>query len=598
MGYLNVFVTLIIPLLLRLTAIPVPRDQDIDTASINRQTHEAYMTARSNPDLAIRNAHWALSASWEIDYKKGIGDASLALGMAYFSRHDSGDSAAWYNFQAIDIYNETGDLTGKGRAYYCLAYVYSLKGMLDESEEYSRLSLDNFEKAGDKRGMVNSLSVLTYLARHRSDFEGALEMTNRAIETARSINDTVPLADALNTLGNIYKDKLLFDRAIQSYFEALKLWERKNDSAGLAIAYGSIGLMYYYQKEYDKALEYNFRKAPISERKGDLWELSKCLNNISQIYAARNQHDSSIFFLRKSLYLNEKMNYSSGIASACSNIATTYLLQGELDSANYYISKSVNIARSLNDSDLPSYLTTLGHVQRVRKNYDEALHNARNAYEMAKEQNAPIVISAAASLISDIYIETGRKDLAFDYMKEYFITNEKINQTEAKKQLAELLTRYETEKKEQQIKILEQTNLLKENRIQLQLLIIGIMILTGLIIISSSWLWIRNKNQQLRRMNEQLQFFIIRLEQQDKKTEQEESALEPGEMYKKWGLTERESEILYYLGIGCSNTIIAEKLFISDNTVKFHIKNIYLKLDVKNRIQALLRCKNDQSLIA
>jgi len=124
------------------------------------------------------------------------------------------------------------------------------------------------------------------------------------------------------------------------------------------------------------------------------------------------------------------------------------------------------------------------------------------------------------------------------------------------------------------------------------------MILIGLIIISSGWLWIRNKNLQLRRMNEQLQLFIIRQKQQDIKTEQEESALDPGEMYKKWGLTERESEILYYLGIGCSNTIIAEKLFISDNTVKFHIKNIYLKLDVKNRIQALLRCKNDQSLIA
>jgi LuxR family maltose regulon positive regulatory protein len=69
-------------------------------------------------------------------------------------------------------------------------------------------------------------------------------------------------------------------------------------------------------------------------------------------------------------------------------------------------------------------------------------------------------------------------------------------------------------------------------------------------------------------------------------------------MYKKWGLTERESEILFYLGMGYSNTEIAEKLFISENTVKFHIKSIYLKLDVKNRIQALLRCRNDRPHIA
>jgi ATP/maltotriose-dependent transcriptional regulator MalT len=595
MGYSTLFASLITLLSFQLSAISVPRDQDIDTASINRQTIEAYVAARKYPGLAIIKAHKALSASVQIDYEKGIADASLALGLAHFSSFSPGDSAAWYNFKAIDIYNRTGDITGKARAYYCLSYVYSLKGMLDESEKYSSLSLESFEKAHDKRGILNALSAMIYLARQKSDFDGALELTDRAIMTARSINDTVALADALNTLGNIYKNKLLFGRAIQSYFEALKLWEHKNDSAGLAIAYGSIGLMYFYQKEYDKALEYNFKKVPITERKGDLWELSKCLNNISQIYAARHQHDSSIYYLRKSLHLNERMNYPSGIAAVCSNIATTYILTGELDSANLYISKSVDIAERLKDAELPSYLTTLGHIQRRWGDYNAALQNARNAYNMAVEQNHPIVISDAAGLISDIYSETGRKDLAFDYIKEYYITREKINQAESKKQMAELFARYETEKKEQQIKILEQANLLKENRIDLQLLIIGVMILIGLIIISSGWLWIRNKNHQLQRINEQLQFFIIRQEQQEKKAEHDEP-LEPTTIYKKWGLTERESEILYYLGNGCSNNLIGEKLFISENTVKFHIKNIYLKLDVKNRIQALLRCQNDESV--
>lgn len=48
-------------------------------------------------------------------------------------------------------------------------------------------------------------------------------------------------------------------------------------------------------------------------------------------------------------------------------------------------------------------------------------------------------------------------------------------------------------------------------------------------------------------------------------------------------LTLREVEILKCLYQGLSNPEIAEKLFISANTVKFHIKNIYKKLDVSNR---------------
>ncbi len=485
MGYLSVFATLVISLSCQLTAIPVVQDQDVDTASINSQTRQAYILARSNPDLAIRDAHRALSASREIMYKKGIADASLALGMAYFAKYNPDDSAAYYNYQALDLYDKTGDITGKARACYCLAYVYSLKGMLDESENYSSLSLENFEKAGDKRGMLNALSALTHLARQKSDFDGALEMTNRAIETARSINDTVPLADALNTLGNIYKDMLLFNDAIDSYFEALSLWELKKDSGGLAIAYGSIALMYFYQKEYDKALEFNFKKVPISERTGDLWELSKTLNNISQIYSAQNRLDSSLYFLSKGLRLNEEMNYPSGVAAACHNIAATFFLKGNLDSANYYISRSISIAERLNDPGLPSYLITLGRVQRGRKNYDEAMMNAKKAYRMAVEQNEPIVISAAAGLLSDIYSETGRKDLAYEYLKEFHSINDSISSNEFLKKVTRLEIQNEYDRKQEAAEFEHRQELLiRENRIKQQNLYVkGLIILVILLVI-------------------------------------------------------------------------------------------------------------------
>jgi ATP/maltotriose-dependent transcriptional regulator MalT len=193
----------------------------------------------------------------------------------------------------------------------------------------------------------------------------------------------------------------------------------------------------------------------------------------------------------------------------------------------------------------------------------------------------------------EIYKAKGWLSEALKYYEDYNNLSDRIDQAESRRQVAELLTRYETERKEQQIKILEQANLLKQNRIHVQWLIIGVLVLLGLSIISTGWLWIRSKNQKLKQINAELQNFIIRQEQLNGREKQDSFNPEPAEMYKKWGLTDRESEILYYLGIGCSNTTIAEKLFISENTVKFHIKNIYLKLDVKNRIQALLRCKND-----
>ncbi|SDC27983.1 regulatory protein, luxR family [Williamwhitmania taraxaci] len=52
-------------------------------------------------------------------------------------------------------------------------------------------------------------------------------------------------------------------------------------------------------------------------------------------------------------------------------------------------------------------------------------------------------------------------------------------------------------------------------------------------------------------------------------------------------LTTREKQILEFLAMGLLNKEIAEKLFISPHTVKNHTKNIYAKLGVKNRVEAL-----------
>ena len=52
-------------------------------------------------------------------------------------------------------------------------------------------------------------------------------------------------------------------------------------------------------------------------------------------------------------------------------------------------------------------------------------------------------------------------------------------------------------------------------------------------------------------------------------------------------LTDREKEILIFLANGVSNKEMAGRIFVSENTVKFHLKNIYSKLSVGSRLQAI-----------
>lgn len=60
---------------------------------------------------------------------------------------------------------------------------------------------------------------------------------------------------------------------------------------------------------------------------------------------------------------------------------------------------------------------------------------------------------------------------------------------------------------------------------------------------------------------------------------------------KQTGISKREYEVLELMSKGNSNQEIADKLFVSLNTVKTHTSNLFVKLDAKRRTQAIQKAK-------
>ena len=58
------------------------------------------------------------------------------------------------------------------------------------------------------------------------------------------------------------------------------------------------------------------------------------------------------------------------------------------------------------------------------------------------------------------------------------------------------------------------------------------------------------------------------------------------------GISQRELDVLLLLAKGMSNEEIAGRLFVSQNTVKTHLSNLYFKLDVKRRTQAVDKARS------
>ncbi|MBL7857831.1 MAG: response regulator transcription factor [Cyclobacteriaceae bacterium] len=63
------------------------------------------------------------------------------------------------------------------------------------------------------------------------------------------------------------------------------------------------------------------------------------------------------------------------------------------------------------------------------------------------------------------------------------------------------------------------------------------------------------------------------------------------ESRKRTGISKREQEVLALMASGLSNQEIADKLFVSLNTIKTHTANLFVKLDVSRRTQAIKKAK-------
>ena len=566
-----------------------------DTVTVNPILTNEYHSGRKNPAQTLSIARKALSDSKQKNDTKGIADASLALGTAYLAKYNPGDSATFYLLKALDIYNQLNDIEGQARACYGLSYLYNFKGNPQKSEEFGTLSIKYFKKAGDEQGTISALEAVVYLAKQAGDYEKALDLSKEAIALARSIRDTLLWADALNNKGNVLKDMLLLNPAIDAYFEAFNLWRLTDNAAGLAVAYGSVANAYFFEGDYRKSLEYNFKKLPITQNAGNEWETSKAMNNIAMAYSNLGQHDSALFYMRESLELAKKLNYPEGLANCYHKMASAFLKTGNRDSALFYSSEAVSIAERINSPNLPKYELNRATALEREKRYSIALTIAKKAYTGAKLKNDNHTLRDASFLLNDIYYRLGQSDRAYPFLMEYIKLDDSISNMEYMRKVTRLdiqhqyeekqkAAAFEIERSKQQIEILNKTNQIKSQRIKIFWILIMVIVLLSLAGAVISFLVISNQNHRIEQMKLQIRNYLLNPELKEKAGSNEDPL---GLLIEKYGLTRREAEIMELISTGIGNEEIAGKLFVSKNTVKFHIKNIFIKLNVKNRVQAM-----------
>jgi tetratricopeptide (TPR) repeat protein len=335
-----------------------------------------------------------------------------------------------------------------------------IERLQDRSAYDSALLLANQLLAKEGAGSENGLSLLLtkqisfyYLGKYDSMRQGNRALLGK-IDASSPLYPNWRFVQAL-----LYGEDGAYHEAIRSLKEAEQVFEQRNMDSNLAKVYNSLGSNFKELEGYAQAKVY-YKKGKSSHLAlGDSLGVVMANNNLGSVYRSLNQLDSAIaVYLEASTWLKALEN-NFLLAQNQLNIGNVYEQKGDLEQAEIYFTNCLNLSEKegLQYGVMLSRLN-LGNLYRLQKDYSrskEWLNLAlAKAEEMSLAREKGLVLERLSWLARDTK----------DYERAYFLSvdatkiKDSLLSESVKKESLALQERYESERKSNEILVLEAAN--------------------------------------------------------------------------------------------------------------------------------------------
>jgi two-component system, NarL family, sensor kinase len=295
-----------------------------------------------------------------------------------------------------------------------------------------------------------------------SDPKTAFKYAMQGLSLAKKASKQKEIALAYSFLGIIKCIEGNYTESLNYHLEALKINEISDDKLAVAGNYNNIAMTLDNAGKDSAALSYYLKAIQIQENLNDTKGLLKPYNNLAILYSNTKQIKKAIEYFDKAAKIAHESNLPLIEGSIKHNIALIYLGESKYDKALELFMQSMDVHKgSNNDRGKAANLLYIGKTYFNMQRPEKGLSYMDSALVLAKEKGFLDIISESYLQLS-VFFE-GRKELARSLanLKLWAKTEEEIINEESVSKMAEMQTKYETEKKEK-----ENTLLIDENKIK------------------------------------------------------------------------------------------------------------------------------------
>jgi len=403
-----------------------------------------------------------------------------------------------YATQAIQLSQALNHKKGLAYGYIYYGIYYYNQANYDYALNYYTKSLKLLEELNDLKGMGSAYLNIGSIYGSRGDYNKALAFMLKAAKLKEEAKDERGTSAAYNNIGNMYADQGKYPEALNYHMKSLRIKEHMNDKIGISMAYNNIGALFQSQGKMDVAIDYQFKSLRIKEELNDQLGVSVAYTNIASLYVDQKKYEEALKYNFTALKIKQQLKDKAGEALCYSSIGMTYTAQKKTKEALPYQLKALKLVEEIGDpKEIVQTCNMIGNTFKEAEEYEKALSYHERALNEAKKIDFKEGVINAYQLLAQNYAALNNFKKAFEYNNLFYQEKDSLLSKDVLKQVAEINTKYQTEKKEKEIQLLTKDQQLKDKTLREQKVVrIGLFVGLGLLGILSFTLYNRYRFKQ------------------------------------------------------------------------------------------------------
>lgn len=386
---------------------------------------------------------------------------------------DKLDDAKRYASNAWELANTEGFGWGIGEAQLQMGQVYRYSDKEDSAILYFKQAVETFEKYNLPERQARALCLQARLVQSKRRYEEAAELHfkvlniyNKNLSTEEAAKNLDIKATTLERMAVLMTNQKQYDQAETYALEAYHLFEKFGDKGLWEMCCAAVGNVYYRTKQYDKATIYYQKAVDLCIETGR--KAGRPLNNLAMVQDKAERYDEAIATYWKAIeQYNINPLYAERVLTAqtFSNIGSVYHDKGDFDQAKAFILRGIDSLKNLNSTaNLTDVYEELVTVLSKKGDFVTALSYQKRIAHLQDSLFFKRRQTELLELQTKFDSEKKNKEIQLLNQEKTLLHQDKIvRDLQLQRQTLDLLNqRLLTEKNEQVLEVLRQSKVLQE----------------------------------------------------------------------------------------------------------------------------------------